>query len=97
MLLGFAMGVLGGCFAELLGLFKLRTLARDARPEYLRSWFYWFVTSLMVLAGGLLVVIYLLSDIPLKPILALNVGASAPLLIGTFVSQAPAVLPGRTD
>ncbi len=49
---GFALGVLRGCFAELLGLFKLRTLAPAARPEFLRSWFYWFVTLGMILAGG---------------------------------------------
>jgi hypothetical protein len=81
--LGFTYGVLGGLFAELLGLFKLRTLAA---PEFLRSPFYWIVTVLMIVAGGILVVIYLASDIPLKP-----------MLIGSFISQNTPEPPGRTD
>lgn len=89
--------MLGGIFAELLGLFQLRKQAPASLPEFLRSWFYWLITTVMVLAGGGLVVIYLLSDIPLKPDLAVNIGASAPLLIGTFVAQSPTIKPERVN
>ena len=94
---GFAYGVAGGLFAEVLGLFKLRHLARDARPEWLKSGFYWGVTLCMVLAGGLLVVAWLRSGIALSPLLAINVGASAPLIIGSLVAQAPPISPGKVD
>ena len=86
---GFMYGVIGGALAELLGLFKLRHEAPDAFPRWMSSVFYWVVTLLMIAAGGVLVVIYLKSKIDLQPIIAVNIGASAPLLLGAFVSQAP--------
>jgi len=94
---GFLYGVLGGFLAELLGLFRLRQQAPGTLPLWLKSWFYWFVTVLMMLAGGVLVVIYLQSGIAIQPILAVNVGASAPLIIGSLVSQTPALPPGRVN
>jgi hypothetical protein len=86
---GFIYGVIGGIFAELLGLFKLRQESRETFPKWISSVFYWVITALMTLAGGALVVVYLKSGIDLKPIIAVNIGASAPLLIGAFVAQAP--------
>ena len=51
----------------------------------------------MMAAGGGLVVIYLRSGISVQPILAVNVGASAPLLIGSVLGQAPSIPPGRVN
>jgi hypothetical protein len=96
-LAGFLYGALGGLLAELLGLFELRRQAPQDLPQWLKSPFYWSVTAVMICAGGLLVIVYLESDIQLKPILAVNVGASAPLVIRAFISQTPPVNPGRTD
>lgn len=89
---GFALGFLGAAFAELLGWFKLRTEARDKFPEYWKSYLYWGLTVAMMVAGGMLVVVYLRSGIEMKAVIALNVGASAPLIIGGFTSQAPQVI-----
>ncbi len=94
---GFCYGTLGGIFGELLVLFELRRQAPKDLPQWLTSWFYWAVTLSMSAAGGLLAIIYLESDISLKPILAVNVGASAPLILRMFVSQTPSIGPGRTD
>jgi hypothetical protein len=33
----------------------------------------------------------------MKPILAINVGASAPLIIGTLVAKVPRIKPGTSD
>jgi hypothetical protein len=44
---GFEYGLLGGAFAELLGLFKLRHHAADARPVWLTSPWYWIITGLL--------------------------------------------------
>ena len=67
----------------------------DDWPEYTLKWQYWVVTLLMILAGGLLVIAYLRSQVMVNPIMAINIGASAPLLIGALVSQAPPIPAGR--
>jgi len=51
----------------------------------------------MILSGGGLVVIYMKSSIAVAPILAVNIGASAPLILGTLVAQAPAIAPGNVN
>lgn len=85
----FLYGVLGGIFSELLGLFKLRHKAPDHFPEWLRSPFYWIITFIMIIVGGVLTVIYSKAGINLNPLVAVNIGASAPLLISSFVAHTP--------
>lgn len=92
---GFLFGVLGGLFGEVLGLFKLRHQPVGLLPAWVKSPWYWAMTILMILSGGGLVVIYVESSIPVAPILAVNIGASAPLIVGTLVAQAPAIPPGN--
>jgi hypothetical protein len=94
---GFLYGLLGGVLSEVLGLFRLRQQKIETLPEWLTSWFYWATTLSMVAAGGLLVLIYLRSGIAVQPILAVNVGASAPLLIGSVLGQAPPIPPGTVN
>lgn len=91
----FLYGVAGGLFAELLGLFKLRRQSSSDFPHWLKSLFYWMVTLCMILAGGVLCIIYTKAGIELNPLVALNIGASAPLIIGSIVAHAPQV--GRID
>jgi hypothetical protein len=43
----------------------------------------------MVAVGGLLVFAYVRSGFEIRPIVAINIGASAPLTIATFVANAP--------
>ena len=97
---GFARGVVGGLFGELLTWFRLRR--RSKMPNHWRSVQYWFLTAGMCISGGLLVVAYIRSDVSIKPILAINIGASnigasTPLLIQAFVSTAPSLEPGLID
>jgi len=87
-------GIAGGVAAEILGLFKLR---REGAPQYLRSAFYWIVTVAMIALGGGLAWLYVKSDVSLTPILAVNVGASAPLILGQLVAQTPEVAPGKVN
>jgi predicted cobalt transporter CbtA len=94
---GFLWGVAGGIFAELLGWFKLRHQAADDLPIQMKTRYYWIVTAVMILAGGILVIAYLRSDVKVNAIMALNVGASAPLILGALVSQSPPISPGRID
>jgi len=94
---GFLWGVLGGFFAELLGWFKLRYIAPDDHPDWMSTKYYWIVTCLMMLAGGMLVVAYMRSQVNVSSIMALNVGASAPLILGALVNQAPPIPIGKID
>lgn len=90
----FLYGLGGGVAAEVLGLFKLR---REGAPQYLRSIFYWVITGTMILLGGGLSWLYVKSGVELTPILGVNIGASAPLILGQFVAQAPEVPPGTIN
>lgn len=85
----FWLGVLGGFFTKLLGHYKMREAAPEAFPKYLKSFYYWIVTILMVLSGGALAAIYAASKIDLTPIVAVNIGASAPLILGALARKAP--------
>ncbi len=90
----FLYGLLGGTAAEVLGLFRLR---RAGVPQYLRSFFYWIVTVAMIALGGAVAWLYIKSEIDLTPLLAVNVGAAAPLILGQLVAQTPEVTPGRVN
>ena len=58
---------------------------------------YWGITSLIIVSGGALVGIYLGSGVTMTPLLAVNIGASAPLILQSLVSQAPAIEPGTIN
>ena len=45
----------------------------------------------MMLAGGVFTLAYSLSGAGLNPILDMNIGASAPLIIGTFAARPPKI------
>jgi hypothetical protein len=85
----FLWGCFGGILAELLGWFRLRHELGTKFPDHATSIAYWLVTLLMVLAGGGLALAYIKSNVGLNAVLALNVGASAPLILGTLAAQAP--------
>lgn len=82
----FLWGICGGVLAELAGIFEIRRVSPDDFPEWLRSPVYWIITCLMVLGGGLLVVGYARSGANITAILAVNIGASAPLIIRSLSS-----------
>tara|TARA_R110002072_G_scaffold45711_1_gene127240 strand:+ start:1024 stop:1308 length:285 start_codon:yes stop_codon:yes gene_type:complete len=93
-LIGFA----GGALAELAQWFRIRKeLAKTGVPDYSRSYLYWILTFAMIAVGGLLVWIYESTGTDLNLFLALNIGASAPLIIEGLVGQAPPVDPGSVD
>lgn len=82
----FFWGAVGGILVEVSGLFKLR---HKGCPAYLRSWFFWCISIAMALCGGLLAVAYSSQVTNMSIILALNIGASAPLILERAGKQIP--------
>jgi hypothetical protein len=89
-------GFAGGFVAELVGIWDHRHTAAADLPDYLKSGFYWGVVVVMSAIGAGLVWLYEDSGIKLAPFLALNIGASAPLILRQLTRSAPDVEPGRT-
>jgi hypothetical protein len=86
-------GVIGGLVPELVALYRLRR--EPQLPAWTKSTIYWLITLAMIAAGGGLAVIYVKSGVNLNAFIALNVGASAPLILGTLSKEVPNVKPGR--
>jgi len=74
-------GLFGGIAAELAVLFQIRHQLASEAPYWLRSWVYWTIAALMVVAGGVIVLAHARSGTELSPLLAIQVGASAPLIL----------------
>ena len=81
----FGLGVLGGALAELLNWWQLRE--SPSLPTYAKSAVYWIITVLMILAGGILAVLYNVDAT--NPMLALNIGISAPLILKAMAASVP--------
>jgi hypothetical protein len=83
----------GGAAAELARWFGIRDQLHTGMPAWSRCWAYWIVTFLMCVCGGGLVYVYSLYDIKVQGILALNVGASAPLVVASLARSIEGGLP----
>ena len=79
----FLFGCLGGSLIELLRWWKLRESLEF--PNYCKKPAYWCLTLAMITAGGLIAVAY--GTGTTKAILAMNLGASTPAIIGTLATQ----------
>lgn len=93
MLATFLFGVLGGAGAELSRWFRIREILHKGIPSHAKHPPYWIVTSLTIIVGGGLASIYHVSGITVEPIIAVNIGASAPVILGNFANQIPSLAP----
>lgn len=82
-------GIVGGMFAELLKWHAMREQLHRKMPDYAKTPSYWVVTSLMILAGGVVVVVHQYYVADMHPFLAINLGASAPLLLRELAHTTP--------
>ena len=79
----------GGALAgQLLGLLELKNTAPAQRPN-LKDFWYWFPFVVSPLLGAGLAFAYVRSGVDLKPMLALNIGISAPLVLRSMSEVAP--------
>lgn len=93
---GFVWGVLGGILVEALFWWRIRDKAD--RPDFANSVrYYWLPTIAMIFAGGVIVIAHLRSGSSLSAHASLNLGASAPLVLGAASKSLPEVDPGRVD
>jgi hypothetical protein len=82
----------GGCLGEILTLYEESRNDPSARKKRSRDSFYWIMSFVMALLGGVLAVLYDFKQIHV--LAAINVGASAPVLIKSgFASFAPSAKP----
>jgi hypothetical protein len=88
-----AYGVVGGVLPEFLAVYRRRH--EPQIPEWFRRWSWWLPTITMILAGGGLAAVYVSSGVNLNPLLALNIGAATPLILGSLSSVAPSISPGN--
>ena len=94
----FLWGMFGGFAVELAGLYKLRSLPISEMPGQLGSRVYWGITLTMIMSGGILAFAYTRSDITFtNALLAMNIGATAPLVFGRLLDFTPEVELGRID
>lgn len=70
------------------------TLVTKGLPDYAKDPWYWIVSTLVALSGGVLGLAYCCAGIEdMHPILAINIGASAPLILASIASNAPNLSP----
>jgi hypothetical protein len=85
----FTLGVAGGVLAEFLKWYQLRESPN--LPEYAKKPLYLILTAGMVLVGGALAVLYGVDAS--NPLLPINIGISAPLIVKTMASSVPTAGP----
>lgn len=83
---GFGLGIAGGLTTEFHAIYRYRKHARRRRPTWILSPFYWLSTLPIVTAGGGVVWLYLASDVPMSPVMALHLGLATPSLVGAFTT-----------
>ena len=90
-------GCLGGLAIDALNLMELQNIEPSKRPNF-KDFFYWLPYIAWPLLGGLLAFLYEASDTHLKPIIAFQVGVTAPLIIKAMAGAIPKqanINPGR--
>ena len=86
---------LGGIAVNLLTLTEMKNIPKTNRPQTFSDWVYdlWFFGIPVIGAG--LAWAYQVSSVSLNPILSINIGASAPLILKTLAAAAPNTNPGK--
>jgi hypothetical protein len=82
------LAVIGGFVVNLLQLMEYSKVPKAERPDF-KDFLFWLPYVVWPVLGGVLAYCYVSSGIELSPILGLNVGLSAPLIIRAMVEANP--------
>ena len=86
----FWFGVLGGLITEFVGVSRHRVDAGKEWPQHLRSAGYWAMGAGWILLGGVFAWLYQgQGGVQLSRLLAVNIGATAPLLAEQLARTLP--------
>lgn len=78
----------GALCVKLLELVEIHRIPAQLRPN-LREVIYWIPFAILPLVGGFLAYVYIKSGTPLSPMLALNIGVTAPLVFRSLAERLP--------
>lgn len=93
----FLFGCLGGLLINVVRLAELANVPEIERPKTFSDPLYLFAFFALPLVGGALAYIYQADGVLLKPLLAVNIGVSAPLILKTFAASVPKKPPSNVD
>jgi hypothetical protein len=83
-------GCIGGLLGNLLLLLHHASLKKEDRPALLSDPWFWIGWIIEATFGVILTLAYLRTGVYLPPV-AINIGASAPLIVEKLLSSAPAI------
>jgi hypothetical protein len=78
----------GALAVQALSLIEIRNIPKTERPDF-KDFFYWLPFIIAPLLGAGLAYAYASPDTALQPLLAINVGVSAPLILRTMANVNP--------
>lgn len=78
----------GALALKLLEFTELAKIPKASRPD-LKDPVYWVAYAIMPMVGGGLAYAYVASSVEMKPMLAINVGVSAPLILRAMAQLNP--------
>jgi hypothetical protein len=84
-----ALAFMGGFLGEVFSLIELGNLPKKNRPETFGDPLFRLKFFVVPIAGAFLGFVYQLSNFNLAPFVAVNIGASAPLIFKTIMNAAP--------
>lgn len=83
------LAAVGGFAINILHLIEYSKRPKSERPDF-KDWLFWVPYPVWPILGAVLAFAYQESGVQLSPILALNVGLSAPLIFRAMIESNPA-------
>ena len=90
-------GAFGGILAEFLKWYSMRETLYKSVPDYGKSLLYWVATAGMIVVGGFFAIVYEIQGTVMSPMLAINIGASAPLILKQVANTTPTIDKGSKN
>ena len=95
--MAFVYGFIGAFLLNLVRLAELAQIPKLDRPATFSDGLWIFQFLALPFVGGVLAWIYQNDGVELRPLIAMNLGLSAPLMLKAMAAAAPQDLPTNTD